>query len=206
MIGIVDGNAQRDVTAPTGRGTPRRMVTELNGSTDDERVVYRRVPAGQAIRLDAFGVELEVFVNRAPDPTFSGGPTFFHDIDTAFGDERGHTAPVLTTTTPRRRFQSSCVASATPLRQRIRCNAARWHPCPTLQWRRRCGSSRTRRSEPKTYAANAPLFAVGRSRRAPAARHRLPSRVFRRHGTLEPPPEPRSPALRRPADSRRLDL
>ena len=140
VTGIMNGNAERDVTTPAGRWAPRRMVAELNGGADDERVVHRWVPAGQAVRFDAFGVELQVFVNRAPDPTSSGGSPFLHNVDTAFGNERDHGVPNLTTTTRRRRFQSSCAAPATSRRQRVQCNAAPCHSCRMQQWRRRCGS------------------------------------------------------------------
>ena len=102
VVGIMNGNAERNVTTPAGRWAPRRMVAELNGGADDERVVYRCVPAGQAVRLDAFSVELQVFVNPAPDPTSSGGSSFLHNVDAAFGNERGHGVLNFTTTTHRR--------------------------------------------------------------------------------------------------------
>ena len=48
------------------------MVTELNGGAEHERVVYLCVAAGQAVGLNASGVEPQVFINYARDSTTLG--------------------------------------------------------------------------------------------------------------------------------------
>ena len=83
------------------------MVTELNGGAEHERVVYLCVAAGQAVGLDASGVEPQVFINYARDSTTLGSSSLFHYVDTVLGQERVHAAAILTSRTHRRRFRSS---------------------------------------------------------------------------------------------------